>query len=52
MIRAALILLTALLLSADEQQIDLAGLSSVGIRLFSLRYDASGIHTQQLMPLP
>ncbi|MFY1039294.1 DUF3261 domain-containing protein [Pantoea agglomerans] len=40
------------LLSADEQQIDLAGLSSVGIRLFSLRYDASGIHTQQLMPLP
>ncbi|MEB5705227.1 DUF3261 domain-containing protein [Pantoea anthophila] len=40
------------LLSADEQQIDLAGLSSVGIRLFSLRYDAGGIHTQQLMPLP
>ncbi|MFV9667530.1 DUF3261 domain-containing protein [uncultured Pantoea sp.] len=40
------------LLSADKQQIDLAGLSSVGIRLFSLRYDASGIHTEQLMPLP
>jgi len=41
-----------LLLSADEQQIKLAGLSSVGIRLFSLRYDAEGIHTEQLMPLP
>lgn len=40
------------LLSADEQQIKLAGLSSVGIRLFSLRYDAEGIHTEQLMPLP
>ncbi|MCZ4058739.1 DUF3261 domain-containing protein [Pantoea sp. LMR881] len=40
------------LLSADPQKIELAGLSSVGIRLFRVRYDASGIHTQQSMPLP
>jgi hypothetical protein len=40
------------LLSADQQKIELAGLSSVGIRLFRLSYDARGIHSQQLMPLP
>ncbi len=40
------------LLSADAQKIELAGLSSVGIRLFRVSYDASGIHTQQMMPLP
>lgn len=40
------------LLSADAQKIELAGLSSVGIRLFRVSYDARGIHTQQLMPLP
>lgn len=40
------------LLSADEKKIDLAGLSSVGIRLFRVTYDAQGIHSQQLMALP
>lgn len=40
------------LLSADQQKIELAGLSSVGIRLFRVSYDACGIHTQQMMPLP
>ncbi|MDF7657681.1 DUF3261 domain-containing protein [Erwiniaceae bacterium L1_54_6] len=40
------------LLAADGQHISLAGLSSLGIRLFSVTYDASGIHTQQMMALP
>jgi len=40
------------LLSADSEKIELAGLSSVGIRLFRVTYDAQGIHSQQLMPLP
>lgn len=40
------------LLSADSQQITLAGLSSLGIRLFRLTYDNNGIHTQQMMALP
>ncbi|MFT4273479.1 MAG: DUF3261 domain-containing protein [Pantoea sp.] len=40
------------LLAADEQHISLAGLSSLGIRLFRVTYDATGIHTQQMMALP
>lgn len=40
------------LLSADSRQIRLAGLSSLGIRLFRLTYDDKGIHTQQMMALP
>ena len=40
------------LLSANGEKIELAGLSSVGIRLFRVTYDAQGIHSQQLMPLP
>ncbi len=40
------------LLSADSQQISLAGLSSLGIRLFRVTYDKNGIHTQQMMALP
>jgi len=40
------------LLNADGEKIELAGLSSVGIRLFRVTYDAQGIHSQQLMPLP
>ncbi|MEB5970868.1 DUF3261 domain-containing protein [Pantoea dispersa] len=40
------------LLSADAQQISLAGLSSLGIRLFRVTYDQQGIHTQQMMALP
>ncbi|WP_058972984.1 DUF3261 domain-containing protein [Type-D symbiont of Plautia stali] len=40
------------LLNADAQQISLAGLSSLGIRLFRVTYDKTGIHTQQMMALP
>ena len=40
------------LLSADGQQLTLAGLSSLGIRLFRVTYDASGIHTEQSLALP
>ncbi|MCA1175380.1 MULTISPECIES: DUF3261 domain-containing protein [unclassified Pantoea] len=40
------------LLSADSQQVSLAGLSSLGIRLFRVTYDKNGIHTQQMMALP
>lgn len=40
------------LLSADSQQLSLAGLSSLGIRLFRVTYDKNGIHTQQMMALP
>lgn len=40
------------LLSADRQQLTLAGLSSLGIRLFRVRYDASGIHSEQSVILP
>lgn len=35
------------LLSADGQSLQLAGLSPLGIRLFKLIYDQQGIHTQQ-----
>lgn len=40
------------LLSADGQQLTLAGLSSLGIRLFRVTYDASGIHAEQALVLP
>lgn len=40
------------LLSATPQRIDLAGLSPLGIRLFRLGYDASGIHREQSIVLP
>lgn len=40
------------LLSADDKQLTLAGLSAVGIRLFRVSYDQSGIHTEQSIALP
>ncbi|CCG86909.1 DUF3261 domain-containing protein [Erwinia piriflorinigrans] len=40
------------LLSADGQQLTLAGLSSLGIRLFRVTYDANGIHSEQSLVLP
>lgn len=40
------------LLNADSQQITLAGLSSLGIRLFRMTYDAQGVHTEQSLVLP
>lgn len=35
------------ILNADDKQMTLAGLSSVGIRLFLVTYDEQGIHTEQ-----
>ncbi|WP_312072538.1 DUF3261 domain-containing protein [Atlantibacter sp.] len=40
------------LLNADEQKLSLAGLSSVGIRLFLVTYDKAGIHTEQSIVVP
>ncbi|MFP1862740.1 DUF3261 domain-containing protein [Lonsdalea quercina] len=40
------------MLSADEQRLSLAGLSSLGIRLFLITYDSAGIHTEQALVLP
>jgi hypothetical protein len=40
------------LLTADNDQLTLVGLSSLGIRLFKVTYDASGIHTEQSIALP
>ncbi|WP_318385723.1 DUF3261 domain-containing protein [Enterobacter sp.] len=40
------------MLSADEKKITLAGLSSVGIRLFLVTYDERGIHTEQSIVVP
>ncbi|MCV9878895.1 DUF3261 domain-containing protein [Brenneria izbisi] len=40
------------MLSADDQQISLVGLSSIGIRLFMVTYDAQGIHSEQSIVLP
>lgn len=40
------------LLNADANRITLAGLSSVGIRLFLVTYDANGIQTEQSMVVP
>jgi hypothetical protein len=39
------------LLSADGQSLQLAGLSPLGIRLFKLLYDQQGIHTDQAVSL-
>ncbi|MXG37999.1 DUF3261 domain-containing protein, partial [Escherichia coli] len=33
------------MLNADEQKVTLAGLSSMGIRLFLVTYDEKGLHT-------
>ncbi|WP_370627409.1 DUF3261 domain-containing protein [Enterobacter cloacae] len=40
------------LLNADGQKVTLAGLSSVGIRLFLATYDNTGIHTEQSVVMP
>ncbi|MCE1394559.1 DUF3261 domain-containing protein [Enterobacter bugandensis] len=40
------------MLNADAHKVTLAGLSSVGIRLFLATYDESGIHTEQLIVVP
>jgi hypothetical protein len=40
------------LLKADAQQLSLVGLSTAGIRLFTLQYDARGLHTEQHVPVP
>ncbi|UPT54100.1 DUF3261 domain-containing protein [Dickeya zeae] len=40
------------LLHADQRQLSLAGLSSLGIRLFRITYDATGVHTEQSLVLP
>ena len=40
------------MLNADEQKITLAGLSSVGIRLFLVTYDEKGLRTEQSIVAP
>ncbi|WP_123429816.1 DUF3261 domain-containing protein [Lelliottia amnigena] len=40
------------MLNADADKITLAGLSSVGIRLFLATYDMTGIHTEQSIIVP
>ncbi|MBE3180112.1 DUF3261 domain-containing protein [Enterobacter cloacae complex sp. P3B] len=40
------------MLNADAHKVTLAGLSSVGIRLFLATYDESGIHTEQTIVVP
>ncbi len=40
------------MLNADDKEISLAGLSSVGIRLFLVTYDRQGLHTEQSIVLP
>ena len=40
------------LLDADAHKVTLAGLSSVGIRLFLATYDETGIHTEQSIVVP
>lgn len=40
------------MLNADADKITLAGLSSVGIRLFLATYDKNGIHTEQSIIVP
>lgn len=40
------------MLNADANKITLAGLSSVGIRLFLVTYDQKGIHTEQSIMVP
>jgi len=40
------------MLNTDAHKVTLAGLSSVGIRLFLATYDESGIHTEQSIVVP
>ena len=40
------------MLNADAHKVTLAGLSSVGLRLFLATYDESGIHTEQSIVVP
>lgn len=40
------------LLNVERQQLVLAGLSPLGIRLFQVRYDPQGIHSEQSVVLP
>lgn len=40
------------MMNADDKKLSLAGLSSVGIRLFLVTYDAKGIHTEQSIVVP
>ena len=40
------------LLDVNGERLSLAGLSSLGVRLFLLNYDKQGIHTEQSMMLP
>ncbi|HAT3924888.1 TPA: DUF3261 domain-containing protein [Citrobacter amalonaticus] len=40
------------MLNADDKKITLAGLSSVGIRLFLVTYDDKGLHTEQSIVVP
>lgn len=40
------------MLNADARKVTLAGLSSVGIRLFLATYDETGIHTEQSIVVP
>ncbi|MDU2880716.1 MAG: DUF3261 domain-containing protein [Enterobacter sp.] len=40
------------MLNADAHKMTLAGLSSVGIRLFLATYDETGIHTEQSIVVP
>ena len=40
------------MLNADDQKITLAGLSSVGIRLFLVTYDAQGLRAEQSIVVP
>ncbi|ATO35431.1 hypothetical protein DZA65_04376 [Dickeya dianthicola] len=40
------------MLQADPRQLSLVGLSSLGIRLFRITYDAAGVHTEQSLVLP
>ena len=40
------------MLNADSQKVTLAGLSSVGIRLFLVTYDDKGLHSEQSIMVP
>lgn len=40
------------MLNADDKKISLAGLSSLGIRLFLVTYDKQGLHTEQSIVVP
>lgn len=40
------------LLNADQHKLTLAGLSSLGIRLFLITYDEAGLHTEQSIIVP